>query len=93
MYGEDKRFMKRVLNLFILFIPLITSGAVCFFSPFLLQKICAESRFLELYRFILTSVFFIIPTLIIFLKTRGINPMIKINGSKKENSENEKKQL
>lgn len=80
--------MKKAVNILLLFIPLIFSGAACFFGP-KLYELLNETIMPELMRYLLTIVFFLIPTLIIFIKTRGINPMIKIHTPQNTDSNNE----
>lgn len=71
--------MKKVVNILLLFIPIFFSCAACFLGPKVYEYLFNGKIMSELIRYIITIVFFLIPTVIIFIKTRGINPMIKIH--------------
>lgn len=79
--------MKRGLNILLLFIPILISSFACFVGPKIYFSLCNEETMPEGLRYVITIIFFIIPTFIIFIKTRGINPMIKIHTPQNSDSE------
>lgn len=75
---EDKKTIKqRIINLICFVTPVITAFAGCLLSP-IIWSIFSKKEVPEFFKFGCSIVFFVIPVVIIFVKTRNANPIMKI---------------
>lgn len=86
---EDKKTIKqKIIHLLCFLLPVVSAFAGCFISPFI-WSLFSEKNTPEWFKFIITLIFFAIPVVIIFVKTRNANPVMKIRVLDK-NSEEDK---
>ena len=84
MPRKDKSVIKKATNIILLLIPVSFAALGVFLSPLLLNKILVGSKHLELYRFLIALILFLVSSAIIFIKTRSENPKIKLDAPKQD---------
>ncbi len=81
--------LRRLIDTLYLFVPIALAFAGCFLATPLWQKITCNPDVPELFRFACAIVLFLIAVAFVFIKTRKINPIMKIGiFSKKEDKNN-----
>ena len=73
-----RTWKQRIGHTLCLIIPIISAFAGWYLAPSLYSKI-SEKQVTEGIKFIITLIFFAIPTLIIFVFSRDTNPIMKIS--------------
>ena len=77
--------LRRLIDTLYLFVPIVLAFAGCFLAAPLWHKITGRPDVPELFRFACAIVLFLIAVTFVFIKTRKINPIMKIGiFSKKE---------
>ena len=77
--------LRRLIDTLYLFIPIALAFAGCFLAPSLWTLITKKEAAPEWFRFVCAIVLFAIAVIFVFIKTRKINPIMKIGiFSKKE---------
>lgn len=69
---------QRILHTLCLFLPILTSFGMYFLSSPLWNFFNKTMAAPEIYKFLCTAIVFLISSLIVFLATRKINPIMKI---------------
>ena len=70
--------LRRLIDTLYLFVPIGLAFAGCFLAAPLWQKITGTTEVPELFRFACALVLFLIAVTFVFIKTRKINPIMKI---------------
>ena len=70
--------LRRLIDTLYLFVPIGLAFAGCFLAAPLWQKITGNTEVPELFRFACALVLFLIAVTFVFIKTRKINPIMKI---------------
>lgn len=73
-----RTWKQRIGHTLCLIIPIIAAFAGWYFAPSLYSKI-SDEKITESVKFIFSLFFFALPTLIIFIFSRGTNPIMKIS--------------
>ncbi len=79
--------LRRLIDTLYLFIPIAFAFAGCFLAEPFWKKITNNSETPQIFRFGCAIVLFLIAITFVFIKTRKINPIIKIGIFSKKNSE------
>ena len=79
--------LRRLIDTLYLFVPIALAFAGCFLAEPLWNHFKGETEVPELFRFACAALLFLISVTFVFIKTRKINPIMKIGifSSKKEN--------
>ena len=79
--------LRRLIDTLYLFVPIGLTFAGCFLAKPLWTLITKKDDVPELFRFACAALLFILSVIFVFIKTRKINPIMKIGifSSKKEN--------
>lgn len=83
-----RTWKQRVGHTLCLIIPILSTFAGWYFAPELYGKISANEA-TETVKFISALIFFFIPTLVIFIFSRGTNPIMKISVKSQETTSEE----
>lgn len=85
-----RTWRQKVFHTLCLIIPIISAFAGYFLSPFIYTAIFKQDGELldarkipEIAKFLITLIFFIIPSVVIFVKSRNTNPIMRIRVSSK----------
>ncbi len=70
--------LRRLIDTLYLFVPIALAFAGCFLAAPLWTHITKKEAVPEWFRFVCATVLFIIAVTIVFIKTRKINPIMKI---------------
>lgn len=86
-----RTWKQKILHTLCLIIPIISAFAGYYLSPFIFSVIFQGDgeeldvkQISETAKFLVTLIFFAIPSIIIFVKSRNTNPIMKIRVSSKE---------
>lgn len=69
-----------IIHILCLLLPIAAAFTGYFLSDFI-WNIFSQKKTTELFKFLCSIVFFLIPTIIIFIKTRNANPIMKMQFS------------
>ncbi len=70
--------LRRLIDTLYLFVPIALAFAGCFLAAPLWTLITKKEAVPEWFRFVCTTVLFVIAVTFVFIKTRKINPIMKI---------------
>ena len=70
--------LRRLIDTLYLFVPIALAFAGCFLASPIWHALKKTDEVPELFRFACAAVLFIIAVLFVFIKTRKINPIMKI---------------
>ncbi len=80
--------LRRLIDTLYLFIPIALAFAGCFLAEPFWQLLTNNNKVPQIFRFGCASVLFLIAVIFVFIKTRKINPIIKIGIFSKKDSAN-----
>ena len=82
---ETNKAKDIICRLLCLLSPVIMAFAGYFISPYIWELLNKDEVVPELFKFVVSFIFFILPTTFIFIESRKLNPIIKITITDKKN--------